>query len=244
VATSDIDQAKNAAREQVWTLLDHHRAAPSGGRGKIPAFTGAHAAAERLAALPLWKAASVIKAVPDRAQLPVRARALTDGKPVYMAVPNLASDHPFRLLDPAALTVPPEQAAAHRTATQIGQAVTVEQMRPVDLVICGSVAVNRHGTRLGKGAGYSDLEVALLIEAGLIHSSTIIITTVHPLQVLDEDLPETDHDFSVDLIVTPDDVIACPPSRRPAGIYWNHLTPKKISSIPVLAARHRARKIT
>jgi NAD(P)-dependent dehydrogenase (short-subunit alcohol dehydrogenase family) len=35
-------------------------------------------------------------------------------------------------------------------------------MRPVNLVVCGSVAVNRRGVRLGKGAGYSDIEVALL----------------------------------------------------------------------------------
>ena len=57
---------------------------------------------------------------------------------------------------------------------------------------------------LGKGAGYSDIEVALLAEAGLISERTMIATTVHDLQVLDEDLPEQVHDFRVDLIVTPD----------------------------------------
>ena len=48
------------------------------------------------------------------------------------------------------------------------------------------MAVNRDGTRLGKGPGYSDLEVALLAEAGLIGPATVIVTTVHPLQVLDD----------------------------------------------------------
>lgn len=52
------------------------------------------------------------------------------------------------------------------------------------MVVCGSVAVNRRGTRLGKGAGYSDIEVALLQEAGLIGPSTVIMTTVHPPQVV------------------------------------------------------------
>ena len=47
------------------------------------------------------------------------------------------------------------------------------------MVVCGSVAVNRRGARLGKGAGYSDIEVALLQEAGLIGPSTVIVTTVH-----------------------------------------------------------------
>ena len=81
----------------------------------------------------------------------------------------------------------------------------------MDLVVVGSVAVNRRGTRLGKGAGYSDIEIALLQEAGRIGPSTVIVTTVHPLQVIDEPIPETEHDFSVDLIVTPGEVIACEP---------------------------------
>jgi 5-formyltetrahydrofolate cyclo-ligase len=110
-------------------------------------------------------------------------------------------------------------------------------MQPVDLVICGSVAVNREGVRLGKGAGYSDIELALLQEAGLIRRDTAIVTTVHRLQVLDELLPETEHDFSVDLIVTPDEIIRCEPSRRPRGLVWEHLSPEQIAAIPVLTAR-------
>ncbi len=65
-------------------------------------------------------------------------------------------------------------------------------MRPVDLVVCGSVAVDRRGARLAKGAGYSDIELALLQEAGLIRPQTTIATTVHALQVIDEDLPEAE----------------------------------------------------
>ena len=38
----------------------------------------------------------------------------------------------------------------------------------MDLVVCGSVAVNRSGVRLGKGGGYADLELALLVEPGLV----------------------------------------------------------------------------
>jgi 5-formyltetrahydrofolate cyclo-ligase len=37
------------------------------------------------------------------------------------------------------------------------------------------------------------------------------VTTVHHLQVVDEALPETGHDFSVDLIVLPNDLEATPP---------------------------------
>ena len=230
----DVDHAKNAVRRRIWDTLARAQAAPADVHGHIPAFSGARAAADRLAQLPVWKDARIIKAVPDRAQLPVRARALADGKLVYMAVPRLATPQPFRLLDPTRLPVSPEQAAAHQTAMQVGQPVGIDEMPPIDLVICGSVAVNRHGARLGKGAGYSDLEVALLTEAGLISAATTIATTVHPLQLVDHDLPETDHDFRVDLIVTPHEVIPCTPARRPARLYWADLSQEKINDIPVL----------
>jgi 5-formyltetrahydrofolate cyclo-ligase len=62
------------------------------------------------------------------------------------------------------------------------------------------------------------------------------VATVHPLQILDEPLPETEHDFRVDRIVTPDEVIATPAPKRPPGILWKHLNEDKIASSPVLAA--------
>ncbi|MPY86201.1 MAG: 5-formyltetrahydrofolate cyclo-ligase, partial [Actinophytocola sp.] len=66
-------------------------------------------------------------------------------------------------------------------------------------------------------------------------------TTVHQLQVVDDELPEADHDFRVDLIVTPDEVITCGPQRRPSGLTWSNLTDAKIAAIPVLAARANSR---
>ncbi len=237
MTSMDTDRAKQAVRERVWALLEREQVVPPGVHGYIPAFFGAEEAADRLATLPVWQAAQVIKAVPDKAQLPVRARALREGKLVYMAVPRLAEDKPFYLLDPARLSVPPAEAASSRVAATVAPKVGVDELRPVDLVVCGSVAVNRDGVRLGKGAGYSDLEVALLTEAGLIGPRTVIVTTVHSLQVVDGPLPETEHDFSVDLIVTPDEVIECSPPRRPRGVLWDHLSAEKIAAIPVLAAR-------
>lgn len=232
-----VDQAKQAIRERVWTRLEHAHVVAPGVHGRIPAFAGADDAAERLATLPVWQQAQVIKAVPDKAQLPVRARALEDGKLLYMAVPMLADTLPFYLLDPKTLTLPPADAATKETAARLARKVSVDAMQSIDLVICGSVAVNRDGVRLGKGAGYSDIEIALLHEAGLIGPDTTIATTVHALQVVDEALPETEHDFSVDLIVTPDEVISCGPARRPHGLVWEHLSPQKIAAIPVLAER-------
>lgn len=90
------------------------------------------------------------------------------------------------------------------------------------------MAVNHEGVRIGKGAGYSDIEVGLLAEAGLIGPATIIITTVHQLQIVDEPLPHDEHDFTVDYIVTPEEIIRCGPAYRPGE--------QQIAAIPVLAA--------
>ncbi|MGP4085404.1 5-formyltetrahydrofolate cyclo-ligase [Streptomyces sp. KR55] len=233
-----VDQDKQRVRERVWDLLDTEGAVlDATAHGRIPNFKGSEDAANRLAELAAWRDARVIKAVPDKAQLPVRARALTEGKTVFMAVPKLADPRPFYLLDPAALPVPPQEAASSKVAATVAPRVDVADLQPVDVVVVGSVAVNRDGVRIGKGAGYSDLEFAFLMEAGLISDRTVVVSTVHSLQVLDEELPATDHDFGVDLIVTPDEVISCPSPHRPAGLVWEHLDAAKIASIPVLAAR-------
>ena len=115
------------------------------------------------------------------------------------------------------------------------------EVQPVELVVCSSVAVNPDGARVGKGGGFSDLEVALLVEAGLIGDDTVVATTVHPLQVLKEALPETDHDFRLDLIVAGEEVIACRRSRRPLGIFWEHLDVPRSPPSPPWPPAHQMR---
>lgn len=239
MAANSLDEAKQAVREQIWSILTAADAAHDASvHGRIPNFKGAEEAAARLAALPVWQGASVVKAVPDKAQLPVRARALEEGKTVYMAVPKLATLKPFYLLDPDTLTVPPVDAANSRIAATIAPTVEVDALRPLDLIVLGSVAVNRDGARIGKGAGYSDIEFALLSEAGLVTTETVVVTTVHALQVTEIPIPTAEHDVSVDLIVSPDGVITCANPHRPTGIDWAGLSPQKIGAIPALAERH------
>ena len=236
---TDVLEAKRAVRDRVWLRPIEASAAPADSYGKIPGFYGSELTAERLAETREWQAARVVKANPDWAQLPVRTRALEDGKLLYMAVPKMATPEPFYLLDPQTLTVPAQEAAEKRQAGQAAQYVGVDGMRPIDIVICGSVAVNRSGARIGKGAGYSDLEVALLIEAGLVTEKTVIVAPVHTLQVIDEPIPETAHDFRADLIVTPDEVIRCEHPHRPKGLVWADLTDDQIAAIPVLARQRQ-----
>jgi 5-formyltetrahydrofolate cyclo-ligase len=228
---------KQRLRERVWGYIDgapEVRRAP-GAVGRIPNYVGAEAAAERLAELPEWKRARVLKMNPDSPQLALRARAIEDGKLVYMAVPKLASELPFVQLEKSRLEVPALEAASIDGAARHGVPIGLTAMQPIDLIVCGSVVVNADGVRIGKGGGYADIEYALLSELGRVTDSTLITTTVHDLQVLDEALPETPHDFRVDRIATPTRVLVCPPAPRPRGILWDELDAAKIASIPALA---------
>ncbi len=169
----------------------------------------------------------------------MRTRALQDGKTVYMAVPRLASDRPFWRLDPDKLTVPPRAACSIKGAAIHGEPVEVAAIGHLDLVVCGSVAVDRTGARLGKGGGFSDLEFAFAMDAGLVTDRTVTATTVHPVQVLEAGrIPVTEHDFPVDLVVTPAESITTDGRlSRPAGVLWDHLDDDKITGIPELAKR-------
>src|SRR5438874_2593464 len=230
--------AKAALREEVWAALSAGGAARfPGARGRIPNFTGAEAAARRLAETKQWAAARTLKANPDAPQWPVRQRALEDGKTVYMAVPRLAGERPFFLLDPSALADPPRVASSIKGASRSAQTVDVADLEPVDLVVAGCVAVAEDGARLGKGGGFSDLELAVAAEAGLIESSTVVVTTVHELQVRTAgEIPTTGHDIHVDLVVTPERLIECvrPRGYEPPRLRWQELTAEKIAAIPLL----------
>jgi 5-formyltetrahydrofolate cyclo-ligase len=242
--SADVLAAKAALRQEIWAAMRAAKVARfPGAEGRIPNFTGAEAAARRLAGTPQWQNAGTVKANPDSAQLPVRQRALEDGKTVYMAVPRLAEPEPFFALDPDHLAEAPRKAASIRGASRSARRVTLADLPPVDLVVMGSVAAAEDGARLGKGGGFADLEFALATAAGLIGPHTVSVTTVHELQVVPSGtIPLTSHDVPVDLIVTPERVIDCRPGRgprRPAGIRWDDLTEEKIAAIPLLAAVRR-----
>lgn len=233
-----VAATKQEVRERAWAAVRAAEAARFPGvEGRIPNFVGAEKAADRLAGTPQWAAARTLKANPDSPQRPVRRRALEEGKTVYMAVPRLADPRPFWRLDPGRLEVPVSRAASIKGASQHGEPVGLVEMEPIDLVVCGSVAVERGGARLGKGGGYSDLEFAIAVEAGLIGDWATIVTTVHPSQLFDEGtIPVTEHDFPLDLIVTPEEVIRTATAlARPAGIIPAHLTDDHREAIPVLA---------
>jgi len=230
-------RAKDEVRRDVWRAMDREGVSRfPGAEGRIPNFAGAKAAAERLARHSSWQEAGTIKANPDSPQTHARRLALAQGKTVVMAVPRLRDQHPFRLLDPRKLAGEQlREAATIKGALRHGEVIDLDQVPPLDLVLTGSVAVNLKGARLGKGGGFSDLEYGLLLEAGKIDRRTVVVTTVHPIQILRENLLMTGHDIPVNLVATPRAVIEVDGAyKRPPGILWDHLQPPQIHEIPVL----------
>ena len=225
----------------VWSQLQQRKVARfPGADGRIPNFIGAEACAGVIAQTQFWQKATVLKVNPDSPQRAIRQQALEEGKIIYMAVPRLHSEKPFIELDPKTIKCSPYIASSIKGADKYGTPVTLHEVRSIDLIVCGSVAVNRLGARVGKGGGYSDLEFALLTEQKKIGRNTPIVTSVHPLQIVDEEIPMTEHDIPLSAIVTPTEIIEIEsPLPRPKGIYWQMLPPEKIEAIPVLKNRKK-----
>ena len=229
-------------RHMVWNaMLETGAAGSKQVYDRIPDFYGNEEAANLVFSLPAWQNAKAVKSNPDRPQRPLRQRALEEGKVLYMAVPRLRSEQCFIELDPAVLSAPSAKAATIKGAFTYGKLVHFEEMRPVDLVISGSVAVNQQSTRIGKGGGFADLEYGLAAAVGVVKPETPVVTTVHGVQLLDESLPWTHHDVPLDYVVTPEEVIRCQSETpKPNGIYWEDLDETKIAQIPLLGKLRRA----
>lgn len=230
---------KAEIRQRIWKTIEREGVGRFPfGAGRIPNFSGADQAANLLREMAVWRRALVVKVNPDAPQLPVRRLALQEGKIVYMAVPKLRTEKCFIEIDPQRFGTRAALAASITGACRYGRAVSPREMRPVDLVVCGSVGVGRDGARVGKGGGYCDLEYGLLREEGKVRESTPILTTVHPFQLLTDRIPMLPHDLPVDFLVTPTEVIATRPAHpRPRGIYWDLLRTLRINAIPLLRKR-------
>ena len=230
---------KDELRMEIWSTLENKGVSIGSVYSRIPNFKGAEKAAARLAGLPFWKSAKVVKCNPDAPQIPVRLHALQDGKILYMPVPELAKEFPFLELDPGDLKkqgVPFETAARKEGALEYGRRVQFQEMKPFDVAVVGSVAVTKAGGRTGKGGGFADLELGIFWELNLVNEDTPIVTTVHALQVVPDDRIEmTPHDSPLDTIITPDEVIETN-TQYPisGGIYWDDVEEDQLHDIPFL----------
>ena len=194
---------KEELRTYMWNLLFNKKLSNriNGDYNKIPNFKGSELAAKRLSQTIEWDKSNVIFCSPDSAQIPVRKCALTDKKLLIMATPKIKDG--YILLDPKNID-------EYDLASTIDGAYTygefINKLPEIDLVVEGSVCVDKKGHRLGKGGGYGDKEINYLIENNYIKKDTTIATTIHPMQLV-SNVPTEKHDEKINMIVTTNEVI-------------------------------------
>jgi len=195
---------KERIRNQIWSILNDNNLSksPKPTYGRIPNFIGSTAAAKVLRGTQEWQNAEIIFSSPDSAQKKVREFALLDGKLLIMASPKLKDG--YLLIDPHQVKGKEKIASTINGAFEFGN--KIQEFPKVDLVVEGSVAVDKSGNRLGKGGGYGDREISHLLEEYAITITTPIVTTIHEVQIVDE-IPTETHDQKINMIVTPERII-------------------------------------
>jgi 5-formyltetrahydrofolate cyclo-ligase len=193
----NIALKKQQLREKIRSGMERSGIAvfPLPCKGRIPNFSGASIAAEKLRQLEEWRKAEVIFANPDSPQQKVRENALLNGKVLIMASPRLKRG--FILINPAKVKDKERFASTITGAFKFG--TEAHSFPKPDLIVEGSVAVDLQGHRLGKGHGYGDVEINILKR---MFGEIPIVTTVHDIQIV-EDVPFEEKDEKVSIIVTP-----------------------------------------
>lgn len=199
-----IIEDKERLRNSIWNTLENNNLSisPKPPYGRIPNFVGSTEAAEMLRSTEEWRNSEVIFSSPDSAQKKVREFALLDKKILIMASPKLKDG--FFLIDPYSVRGNEETASTINGAFKFGK--KIHEFPKVDLVVEGSVAVDKSGNRLGKGGGYGDREISELLSKKAIIISTPVVTTIHEIQIVDN-VPIEEHDQKINMIVTPEQVI-------------------------------------
>jgi 5-formyltetrahydrofolate cyclo-ligase len=230
---------KDVVRHRIWSELEAAGVAVGPAWSMIPNFVGADMAAWRLARTPEWQRAGTIKTNPDQAQMPIRLRALYQGKTVFAPVPYLTRDFPYLRIDPKAMEkkgISFEMAATAQGFVEHGDRIGFDEVAPLDFCVVGSVAVTRGGARTGKGAGFADLETAIFRELGIVTAETPMATTVHSIQLVDNDAVMMQaHDSPLDFVATEAELtVTGNAAPRPMSVDWDRIQPDQFETIPFL----------
>ncbi|KAK1403971.1 5-formyltetrahydrofolate cyclo-ligase-like protein COG0212 [Heracleum sosnowskyi] len=227
-------------RKRVWDLMEAQNIAqfPRPVHHRIPNFVAANLAARKLSELEVFGAANCVKVNPDSPQKQVRFLTLNSGKKLLTPQPRLRTGF-FSVLESTMLSPSTiNEACTSVGVAKYGRPIGLEENIKVDLIVIGSVAVDpKTGARLGKGEGFAELEYGMLRYMGAIDDSTPVVTSVHDQQLVD-DIPVDKlliHDVPVDIICTSTQIIFTNTSiPKPQGIYWDKLSPEKLSQIRIL----------
>ena len=235
-----MKEAKSSLRLKVWDELV--KVAKPDSRFHwdfsqfIPDFEGSEKCVERIRRMDLYKRASLIMITPDNNLAKLRECALLDDKTYIMPTYSIARG--FLVLSQSDVPQGKEDFASTLDgAERFGKLASLREISKVkvDFMVTGGSTINCDGVRYGKGHGFFDLEWAMFREVGAVDEGTPIIAVVHDCQLVDEEMPVTEYDTIVDLIVTPTKEVKVKKRyQKPKGIMWEKLEQSMLASIPPL----------
>ncbi|KAH8295192.1 hypothetical protein KR018_008449 [Drosophila ironensis] len=238
--TQPIEPTKRSLRVQTWKKIREGKVGIRFNNifNRIPAFVDADKAAALLINEEEFKKAEHIKVNIDRALHDFKEQALLADKSVYLPSTRDSSALCLKVDVPTDATEEQKKEALRvQDIQKFRSEIGLDNGLKLDMVVIGSVVVSRDGYRIGRGNGFADLDIGLLIEIGAITPQTVIATIVHDLQVLDT-LPLNlfqKYDTPVDIIVTPTEVIRVAKRLpRPNGVFWELLSERRLKILPVL----------
>ncbi|KAJ1525401.1 hypothetical protein ONE63_010216 [Megalurothrips usitatus] len=241
VSDNPSEITKVSIRKEIWTRLQAEGVVTTTNifLNRIPNFKGAEEASQRFAETDEFFKAKSICINADRAQEKIQYLTVQAKKSLLIQIPLLIRKGYVKAIQaPEDLSEDQIQKLTSRSAIgKHGKTVQLSEDRKVDIVIMGSIAVTKQGKRIGKGAGFADIEYAMMLKLGMLKPETIVVTTVHDSQVY-ESLPSElfkDYDVGVDLIVTPTQVIRVSPKPpKTTGLNWSLLSGRRLKIFPIL----------
>lgn len=236
--------SKKDIRQKVWEFMEENSLVifPKPCFNRIPNFKGCNNVSLLLEKLEEFKKAKTVQVTPDKAQETARFLTLNWGKRLLVPLLRLKEG----LLQNVSLPFAEPSAKMLRSAsTQKGlrkwgnKLITLDQNNDVhiDMIILGSVAVDKKGRRIGIGNGFCDLEFVILSSMNMVTDNTIIVTIVHDVQVFD--ILPTDifkpYDVPVDIIITSKEIIRVENRLdRPKDVFWNYISKRRLLEMPPL----------
>jgi 5-formyltetrahydrofolate cyclo-ligase len=235
-ATATIPQFKIsdtnnlAVLKKLCTFLTHHALVTTTRPPlptRYPQFLGAEKASIRAAVLDEFRAAKVVLVSPGVAVL--SDTVLQQGKTLVSPTPGLREEKVFQKL------IKNEKESVEGVREPKYTRLELAKDVKIDVLVVGSMLVDKMGRRVGKKREQVGLEFVL---GGLsAQKKLVVITLVHDCQVVDE-VPESlfsSMDVPVDIIVTPTKVIRVKDRlARPNSILWNKVTEIMMENIPML----------
>jgi 5-formyltetrahydrofolate cyclo-ligase len=196
-------KSKQDVREHVWQVLEQKEIAafPRPIKGRIPNFKGSGVAAGRLREIREFSSAHCVFCAPDYVLTRARELVLREQKVLAVATPHMKKFLEIRNIEEDCIV----RASGIRGFEVFGERLKTK----VDLMVQGSVAVDRKGNKIGKGSGYGDREFHLLKSLNMMKPKVMVATIVHGEQVFgDMSGLMNENDVKVDFIVTPEEIIS------------------------------------